>query len=110
MLTVRPSNNPTAGPDRRVDAYDASQHDFASTVWTRGPESARPTHPSVEVQAFRPDTSGGEKWQRAIVSLVIHAVDGMADVMLSSSEARAFAESIILAANEADTLTAAANA
>ena len=101
---TKPANGEYGGIDYRIDASDATWYDFSASIY-RSPSPDELAHREVEVQAFRPSTSGGGVANRAVVAVVLRSGFGLADMMLSAAEARDLAIALIQSAAEADSLT-----
>lgn len=98
-----PTTNPTlACGSVRIDTIDRASHDFHQSFYMSSGSQRTGSKREVEVQAFRPDTRGGGTGPVSVVALVIHGPGGMADVMLSSAEARDVAIVLLAAAADAD--------
>jgi hypothetical protein len=103
LVATHPPTNSRAAADRRLSIGDEQHRDFARSAHT----SELTTRTEVEVQAFAP---GGDT--SAIVALVMHIgagtgnTAGGAEMMLSPDEARLIAHNLIIAADEADAITA----
>jgi hypothetical protein len=105
--TTRPAYGNGGGVDYRVDARDRAYQDFSASVYVRQPKDQdENASRCVEVQAFRPSTSGGGRSLVSVVSIVLHSGYGLADIMLSAAEAREVAIALIMSAAEADAQSA----
>jgi hypothetical protein len=108
--TTRPNE---AGDDFRVNRYDIT-HEYRDSFSVYPNEvsaggSDMSNHPRVvEVQAFRPTTSGMGIADYPVISLGLQAPTGEAMVMLSKAEAEEVARALMFAVHDAGRLEIAA--